>query len=89
MNEYSYTMLIIKVETGRVDGQRLCVTGESAGGFTTLACLAFRQTFKAGSSLYGASFKLPYILFLLAAALVPAKNLYASGYPMIISRLLT
>ncbi|XP_062228374.1 uncharacterized protein LOC133926446 [Phragmites australis] len=41
------------VETGRVDGQRLCVTGESAGGFTTLACLAFRQTFKAGSSLYG------------------------------------
>ncbi|CAL5051810.1 unnamed protein product [Urochloa decumbens] len=41
------------VETGRVDRQRLCVTGESAGGFTTLACLAFRQTFKAGSSLYG------------------------------------
>lgn len=41
------------VETGRADGQRLCVTGESAGGFTTLACLAFRQTFKAGSSLYG------------------------------------
>ncbi|KAK3131943.1 hypothetical protein QOZ80_6AG0513700 [Eleusine coracana subsp. coracana] len=41
------------VETGRVDGQRLCVTGESAGGFTTLACLAFRQTFKAGSSLFG------------------------------------
>ncbi|XP_040381355.1 uncharacterized protein LOC102718283 [Oryza brachyantha] len=41
------------VETGRVDAQRLCVTGESAGGFTTLACLAFRQIFKAGSSLYG------------------------------------
>ncbi|KAG2610819.1 hypothetical protein PVAP13_4KG229100 [Panicum virgatum] len=41
------------VETGRVDGQRLCITGESAGGFTTLACLAFRQTFKAGCSLYG------------------------------------
>ncbi|XP_047075738.1 acylamino-acid-releasing enzyme-like isoform X1 [Lolium rigidum] len=41
------------VETGRVDGQRLCVTGESAGGFTTLACLAFRETFKAGASLYG------------------------------------
>ncbi|XP_034590034.1 dipeptidyl-peptidase 5 isoform X1 [Setaria viridis] len=44
------------VETGRVDGKRLCITGESAGGFTTLACLAFRQTFKAGCSLYGASF---------------------------------
>ncbi|CAL5051809.1 unnamed protein product [Urochloa decumbens] len=41
------------VETGRVDEQRLCITGESAGGFTTLACLAFRQTFKAGCSLYG------------------------------------
>ncbi|KAK3131942.1 hypothetical protein QOZ80_6AG0513690 [Eleusine coracana subsp. coracana] len=41
------------VETGRVDGQRLCITGESAGGFTTLACLAFKQTFKAGCSLYG------------------------------------
>jgi hypothetical protein len=62
MNWYSdicshgYAMLIIKVETGRVDGQRLCVTGESAGGFTTLACLAFRQTFKAGCSLYGESY---------------------------------
>ncbi|KAF7051592.1 hypothetical protein CFC21_059816 [Triticum aestivum] len=41
------------VETGRVDGQRLCITGECAGGFTTLACLAFRQIFKAGASLYG------------------------------------
>jgi dipeptidyl aminopeptidase/acylaminoacyl peptidase len=56
-------MLIFKVETGRVDGQRLCVTGESAGGFTTLACLAFRQTFKAGASLYGASSKLQFSLF--------------------------
>ncbi|CAM0958444.1 unnamed protein product [Alopecurus aequalis] len=41
------------VETGRVDGQRLCVTGDCAGGFTTLACLAFRQIFKAGASLCG------------------------------------
>jgi dipeptidyl aminopeptidase/acylaminoacyl peptidase len=56
MNTHADPMLIIKVETGRVDKQRLCVTGESAGGFTTLACLAFRQTFTAGSSLYGASF---------------------------------
>lgn len=62
MNEHAYTMLIIKVETGRVDGQRLCVTGESAGGFTTLACLAFRQTFKAGSSLYGASFGSQFLM---------------------------
>ncbi|XP_020090133.1 uncharacterized protein LOC109711484 isoform X3 [Ananas comosus] len=41
------------VESGKVDGQRLCVTGESAGGYTTLACLAFRDAFKAGASLYG------------------------------------
>uniref|UniRef100_A0A0E0HMP0 Peptidase S9 prolyl oligopeptidase catalytic domain-containing protein n=1 Tax=Oryza nivara TaxID=4536 RepID=A0A0E0HMP0_ORYNI len=43
------TMGEAQVETGRVDAQRLCVTGESAGGFTTLACLAFRQIFKAGN----------------------------------------
>lgn len=53
------------METGRVDGQRLCITGESAGGFTTLACLAFRQTFKAGCSLYGASFILFYFALLM------------------------
>lgn len=38
-----------------VDGERLCATGESAGGYTTLAALAFRDTFKAGASLYGVS----------------------------------
>lgn len=27
---------------GRVDPKRLCISGGSAGGFTTLACLAFR-----------------------------------------------
>jgi len=36
-----------------VDGQRLCITGRSAGGYSTLAALAFRDTFKAGASLYG------------------------------------
>ncbi|KAL6861819.1 hypothetical protein ACP4OV_017519 [Aristida adscensionis] len=41
------------VESGKVDGQRLCITGRSAGGYTTLAALAFRDTFKAGASLYG------------------------------------
>ncbi|KAJ6815878.1 uncharacterized protein M6B38_418560 [Iris pallida] len=40
-------------ESGKVDGERLCITGRSAGGYTTLACLAFRDTFKAGASLYG------------------------------------
>ncbi|KAM0952538.1 putative bleomycin hydrolase [Dioscorea sansibarensis] len=38
---------------GKVDGKRLCITGRSAGGYTTLACLAFRDTFKAGASLFG------------------------------------
>ncbi|KAL2455144.1 alpha/beta-Hydrolases superfamily protein [Abeliophyllum distichum] len=41
------------VDSGKVDGERLCITGGSAGGYTTLAALAFRETFKAGASLYG------------------------------------
>lgn len=45
----------VKVESGRVDANRLCITGSSAGGYTTLAALAFRNTFKAGASRYGVS----------------------------------
>ncbi|XP_068494908.1 dipeptidyl-peptidase 5-like [Phaseolus vulgaris] len=41
------------VNSGKVDGERLCITGGSAGGYTTLAALAFKETFKAGASLYG------------------------------------
>ncbi|KAL2457472.1 alpha/beta-hydrolase superfamily protein [Forsythia ovata] len=41
------------VDCGKVDGERLCITGGSAGGYTALAALAFRETFKAGTSLYG------------------------------------
>ncbi len=41
------------VEQGLADGDRLCIDGGSAGGFTTLAALAFRDVFKAGCSLYG------------------------------------
>ncbi|KAH7567372.1 hypothetical protein JRO89_XS07G0060200 [Xanthoceras sorbifolium] len=41
------------VDSGKADGERLCITGGSAGGYTTLAALALRDTFKAGSSLYG------------------------------------
>lgn len=40
---------------GRVDGDRLAITGSSAGGYTTLAALTFRDTFKAGASYYGVS----------------------------------
>ncbi|WMV25644.1 hypothetical protein MTR67_019029 [Solanum verrucosum] len=41
------------VDSGRVDGERLCITGSSAGGYTTLAALAFKDVFKAGASLIG------------------------------------
>jgi len=41
------------VEQGLADGDRLCIDGGSAGGFTTLGALAFRDVFKAGCSLYG------------------------------------
>jgi dipeptidyl aminopeptidase/acylaminoacyl peptidase len=40
-------------EQGRVDPHRLCIRGGSAGGYTTLAALAFRDTFSAGVSHYG------------------------------------
>jgi dipeptidyl aminopeptidase/acylaminoacyl peptidase len=43
------------VSHGVVDGARLAVTGGSAGGYTTLAALAFRDAFKAGASHFGVS----------------------------------
>lgn len=41
------------VEKGLVDGERLAIRGGSAGGYTTLSALAFRDVFKAGASLFG------------------------------------
>ena len=41
------------VERGLADENRLAIRGGSAGGYTTLAALAFRDVFKAGVSLYG------------------------------------
>ena len=41
------------VERGDVDPDRLCIRGGSAGGFTTLAALAFEDVFSAGASHYG------------------------------------
>lgn len=41
------------VEQGLADPKRLCIDGGSAGGFTTLGALAFRDVFTAGCSLYG------------------------------------
>jgi dipeptidyl aminopeptidase/acylaminoacyl peptidase len=41
------------VDEGLVDAGRLAIRGGSAGGFTTLAALAFHDVFKAGASYYG------------------------------------
>ena len=41
------------VARGDVDPDRLAIEGGSAGGYTTLAALAFRDTFAAGISLFG------------------------------------
>ena len=40
---------------GLVDAERAVITGGSAGGYTTLAALAFRDFFKGGASHYGVS----------------------------------
>ncbi|MDQ3700584.1 MAG: S9 family peptidase, partial [Chloroflexota bacterium] len=40
-------------QRGAVDPQRLVISGGSAGGYTTLCALTFRDTFKAGASYYG------------------------------------
>jgi dipeptidyl aminopeptidase/acylaminoacyl peptidase len=41
------------VARGLADPARLAIRGGSAGGYTTLAALAFRERFSAGCSLYG------------------------------------
>jgi dipeptidyl aminopeptidase/acylaminoacyl peptidase len=41
------------VERGDADPNRLAIEGGSAGGYTTLAALAFRDVFAAGISLFG------------------------------------
>jgi dipeptidyl aminopeptidase/acylaminoacyl peptidase len=38
---------------GEADGDRLAISGGSAGGYTTLAALAFRDAFSAGASYFG------------------------------------
>jgi len=37
----------------KVDKAKLCITGRSAGGYVTLAALAFKNVFKAGASHFG------------------------------------
>jgi dipeptidyl aminopeptidase/acylaminoacyl peptidase len=43
------------VERGLADGSRVASRGGSAGGYTTLCALTFRDFFKAGASYYGVS----------------------------------
>ncbi|MFN2269223.1 MAG: S9 family peptidase [Anaerolineae bacterium] len=40
-------------QSGKVDGDRLIIRGGSAGGYTTLCALTFRDAFEAGASYYG------------------------------------
>ncbi len=42
-------------EEGLADSKRLIIRGGSSGGFTTLAALAFHDTFAGGASFYGVS----------------------------------
>lgn len=42
-------------DAGKVDREKLAIAGGSAGGYTTLAALTFRDVFKAGASYYGVS----------------------------------
>jgi dipeptidyl aminopeptidase/acylaminoacyl peptidase len=42
-------------ERGLVDRQRLCISGGSAGGYTSLAALTFHDVFAAGAIYYGVS----------------------------------
>ena len=42
-------------DEGKVDRAKLLIRGGSAGGYTTLAALAFGDAFRAGASLYGVS----------------------------------
>lgn len=41
------------INQGLADPQRCAIRGSSAGGYTTLAALTFRDLFRAGASLYG------------------------------------
>jgi len=42
-------------QQGLVDSRRVVISGGSAGGYTTLAALAFRDFFQGGASYYGVS----------------------------------
>jgi dipeptidyl aminopeptidase/acylaminoacyl peptidase len=43
------------IKGGQADAKRVAIRGGSAGGYTTLAALTFRDLFRAGASYYGVS----------------------------------
>lgn len=49
------------VEKGLADPNRLIIVGGSAGGYTTLSALAFRDTFNAGASHFGLADLVPFV----------------------------
>jgi dipeptidyl aminopeptidase/acylaminoacyl peptidase len=48
-------------EQGKVDRERLAIRGGSAGGYTTLCALTFRDVFKAGASHFGIGDLSPFV----------------------------
>ncbi len=54
MNDCTNAALYL-AEQGLVDRNKLAITGGSAGGYTTLCALTFRDEFKAGASHFGIS----------------------------------
>jgi len=60
------------VEGSEADGERVAIRGGSAGGYTTLCALTFRDFFKAGASYYGISD---------LEALVKETHKFESRYP--------
>ncbi|MBI3241848.1 MAG: S9 family peptidase [Chloroflexi bacterium] len=54
MNDCANAALYL-AEQGLADRNKLAITGGSAGGYTTLCALTFRDEFKAGASHYGVS----------------------------------
>ena len=59
---------VYMVERGDVDGERIVISGGSAGGFTALAALTFKDVFKAGASYFGVSNTNCYTSFAISAA---------------------
>lgn len=80
------------VERSLADGKRLLIHGGSAGGYTTLCALSFRDTFAAGASHFGVSDLTTFVhdthkfesryLFGLVGPYPEAKQLYVERSPM-------